>query len=109
MRLNEYQEAALQTAIYPDKGNNIVYPALGLNGEAGEVADHVKKIMRDDGGEITPDRRRALVKEAGDTLWYLANLAAELGYSLEDIAQENITKLRGRQERGTLQGSGDER
>lgn len=101
MELNKYQELARKTAIYPGK---IIYPTLGLNGEAGEVAEKVKKALRDRKGN-----KHAIVKELGDVLWYLANLAADLGYSFEEIARLNLLKLRSRELRGKLNGSGDER
>lgn len=99
----EYQVGARSTAIYPDK-HAIVYPALGLAGEAGEVAEKIKKWLRD--GTFDRD---LLAKELGDVLWYIANLASDLGFSLEEIAELNLVKLRSRSERGTLQGSGDNR
>lgn len=105
MTFDEYQKAARTTAIYP-KEYGLGYVALGLTGEAGEVADKIKKIYRD------PDRpwsRDDLAKELGDVLWYLANTAHEIGYSLGDIAKKNVEKLSSRAERGTLQGSGDDR
>jgi NTP pyrophosphatase (non-canonical NTP hydrolase) len=85
------------------------YPALGLAGEAGEVAEHVKKSIRDDGGVVTPERREALGKELGDVLWYLAQLATELELDLDEVADANLQKLRSRQLRGVLSGSGDDR
>jgi len=106
--LNAYQQQAMQTAIYP-KQHRVIYPALKLNGEAGEVAEHVGKALRDDGGDITDESREAIIKEIGDVLWYVAALANDLDVSLEEIAQQNIKKLRFRQERGALGGSGDER
>ena len=109
MELNSYQNAALQTAIYPDKGFNFAYPALGLVGEAGEVADKLKKIIRDNGGFLTDPVRDAVAKELGDVLWYLAVLAYEMDYDLNEIAQINIDKLNSRKERGVLAGSGDNR
>jgi NTP pyrophosphatase (non-canonical NTP hydrolase) len=87
----------------------IVYPTLGLANEAGEVAGKVKKIFRDRGGAITDDDRAALALELGDVLWYLAELCTQLGIGLGDVAAANITKLRGRAERGTLSGDGDHR
>src|SRR5690625_3697650 len=72
MTLDEYQQQALKTASYPNVGSNLTYPTLGLAGEVGEIANSVKKIMRDDGGELTPERRESLLAEAGDSLWYLA-------------------------------------
>ena len=108
MELSEYQRLARRTAEYPREAW-LVYPALGLAGEAGEVAEHVKKAIRDDGGMVSDERRAALAKELGDVLWYLAGLASELGLDLEEIAQGNLEKLLSRQRRGVLSGSGDER
>lgn len=109
MEFNQYQEEARKTAIYPDMGNNFVYPTLGLAGEAGEVADKIKKVIRDGGGRISDDKRSELVKELGDVLWYLAALSGELGLKLDDVAAKNIEKLRSRQERGKIHGTGDNR
>ena len=109
MDFSEYQQLARSTAIYPNKGNNFTYPALGLCGEAGEVAEKCKKIIRDQGGEWTEDNRKDIEKECGDVLWYLANIAEEFCLSLEDIAETNINKLFSRKERGVLTGSGDNR
>lgn len=111
MTLDEYQNAAAATAIYPDQGSfeGLKYCALKLNGEAGEVADHVGKAMRDDGGKLTEARHKQLIKEAGDNLWYLAMLAFELGVTLDYIARVNITKLEDRKARGVIHGSGSDR
>ena len=109
MQLNEYQEAAQETAIYPILGHPIVYPALGLNGEAGEVAEKVKKIMRDDKGVITESKRYELCKELGDCLWYIAETARQADLTLEEIALCNIAKLKSRSERNAISGSGDNR
>ena len=108
MELSEYQRLSRSTAEYPRR-EALTYPALGLAGEAGEVADHAKKVIRDDGGEVTPQRREAMAKELGDVLWYVAQLASELGLELEQVAQDNLDKLLSRQRRGALSGSGDER
>ena len=108
MDINAYQAAAKETAIYP-KDTGILYTTLGLNGEAGEVADKVKKIIRDHGGERDDASRESIMMELGDVLWYIANLATELGYSLRDIAGTNIQKLQDRQQRNKLHGSGDSR
>lgn len=107
--INEYQKFALTTAIYPNTGNNVVYPTLGLVGEAGEVAEKVKKVIRDGGGEMTPETRQKIALELSDICWYMATLAMELGYSLEEIFQMNYSKLSSRKERGVLSGSGDNR
>jgi NTP pyrophosphatase (non-canonical NTP hydrolase) len=109
MTLDEYQEAARSTAIYPNQGSNPIYPTLGLCGEAGEVAEKMKKIMRDGDGKITPEKAIELRKEIGDVLWYIANLSWEVGYTLEEVGAENIAKLKSRQERSKLHGSGDNR
>lgn len=109
MDLNFYQTSALKTAIYPNMGANFPYPALGLVGEAGEVADKLKKVIRDNDGVLTDSVRDAVAKELGDVMWYLAVLAYELDYDLNTIAQNNLDKLASRQERGVLSGSGDNR
>ena len=108
-QLNRYQEEAWETAIYPNKGNNLYYPALGLAGEAGEVCNKIKKVMRDQDGIPTTEQKHEIAKELGDVLWYLATLATELDSHLGCIAEGNVQKLKDRQERGTLQGSGDNR
>jgi NTP pyrophosphatase (non-canonical NTP hydrolase) len=108
MELSEYQQLSRRTAEYPREAW-LAYPALGLAGEAGEVAEHAKKAIRDDGGSVSDERRAAMAKELGDVLWYVAQLASELGLALEDVARENLQKLSSRQRRGVLSGSGDER
>ena len=109
MLLSDYQQRSRATAIYPGAGDNLLYPTLGLCGEAGEVAEKVKKMVRDDAGVLTPERRAALAKELGDVLWYVAQVATEADLDLDVIAAANLEKLLSRQERGVLQGSGDER
>lgn len=109
MQLSEYQSRSRTTAVYPDAGANLLYPTLGLCGEAGEVAEKVKKMVRDDAGVLTDERRAALAKELGDVLWYLAQLATEADLDLDVIAATNIEKLTSRQRRNVLQGSGDDR
>jgi NTP pyrophosphatase (non-canonical NTP hydrolase) len=108
MELSEYQQLSRRTAQYPREAW-LAYPALGLSGEAGEVAEHAKKAIRDDGGTVSDERRTAMSKELGDVLWYVAQLASELGLDLDEIAQANLDKLLSRQERGVLSGSGDDR
>ena len=108
MELREYQRQSRQTAEYPREAW-LAYPALGLAGEAGEVAEHAKKAIRDDAGQITDERRAAIAGELGDVLWYTSQLASELGLELDAIARENLHKLRSRQRRGVLSGSGDNR
>jgi len=109
MNFTEYQQKAKTTAMYPNLGSNINYPALGLGGETGEVLNKVKKIMRDHDGKITDEYREILKSELGDVLWYTAALANELKLDLGEIAQANIDKLFSRKERGTLHGDGDNR
>ncbi len=109
MEFNEYQKKTDVTAKYPDKGNNFIYPTLGLVGEAGEVAEKIKKILRDNDGVVSDERREELKKEIGDVLWYVSQLSSELGLSLDDVAQLNIEKLMSRLERGKINGSGDNR
>jgi NTP pyrophosphatase (non-canonical NTP hydrolase) len=109
MDLNAYQQGARQTARYPDVGSNPIYPTLGLCGEAGEVADKVKKVLRDHGGVFSPEQREALKLELGDVLWYVAQLASELGFELEEIGAANLDKLASRSARNVIAGSGDNR
>lgn len=107
---DDYQQRALTTAVYPTENMaGIYYTALGLTNEAGEVAGKVKKMMRDDGGTLTIERREALAAEIGDVLWYCAALAHELGLHLNDIADANLTKLEDRAKRGAIRGDGDVR
>jgi NTP pyrophosphatase (non-canonical NTP hydrolase) len=109
MTFEEYQKKSRKTARYPSAGSNFVYPTLGLAGEAGEVAEKIKKVIRDDGGEMTAERKKELEKELGDVLWYLSQIATELGLSLDEVAEKNIEKLYSRLERGQIKGSGDNR
>lgn len=130
MKLNDYQTSAIGTAFYPGQGTplGLIYCSLKMTGEAGEFSEKVGKAIRDDGyaaaviiqpgpgdaeiswGEpLTDERREALAKELGDVLWYVAAGAKELGLTLEQVAEMNLSKLAERRERGTLQGSGDDR
>lgn len=109
MEFNEYQEKSRKTAKYPDVGNNWIYPVMGLCGESGEVADKMKKVIRDENGVVSNEKREEVKKELGDVLWYVAQLATELGLTLDEIAENNIEKLYSRLERGKIQGSGDNR
>ena len=110
MELNEYQKKALLTATYGEK-YRVIYPALGLGNEAGEVLGKVKKWLRGDDGEgvLSPERKQALKEELGDVLWYIAVLARDLDLTLDDIGAGNINKLQSRQERGVIKGDGDNR
>jgi len=108
---NEYQFGASVTALYPGRGTaqGLVYTILGLAGEAGEVANQVKKILRDDDGVLTDERKAKLVDEMSDVCWYAAMACDELGVDLGDVMTANLSKLASRAERGTIQGSGDGR
>lgn len=114
---NEYQKKAHTTASYPCGTIgaeafpvNYLYPALGLAEEAGEVAGKYAKAIRDNNGAVLDrDRETAIVKELGDVMWFVAELATCLGVKLEDVAQKNLDKLASRKERGVIHGSGDDR
>ena len=108
LQFNEYCKAAASTDRYPNECKPWVY-ALGLTGEAGELADKIKKVYRDDNGVFNQEKREAIAKELGDVLWYLTRLGATLGFSLEQIAAMNIEKLAYRAKRGKIGGSGDNR
>ena len=106
MNINTYQQQASETAIYQSK---IIYPTLGLAGEAGEIANKVKKILRDNSGELQENVRQDLISELGDVLWYIAALATDLNIELSEVANKNIEKLNSRKNRGMIGGSGDNR
>jgi NTP pyrophosphatase (non-canonical NTP hydrolase) len=111
--LNEYQIEARKTGDYPQMGGNLIYPALGLSGEAGETVDKIKKLWRNKGitrGTVLDAAdRTALIKELGDVLWYTAAIASELGTTLSFVAAENIRKLHDRANRGVIKSEGDDR
>lgn len=108
LTLNEYQTKAIETAIY-GAGSNIVYPTLGLSGEAGEVANKVKKVIRDKNGVFDDALKEQIMFELSDCLWYCAALARDLGYALGDVAQLNLDKLHSRKVRNVIGGDGDNR
>lgn len=103
---DEYQQAARKTAVYPQDNleRALAYTALGLTGEAGEVANQVKKIIRDDDGTITVDRRDKLIDELGDVLWYVSAMCYELSIHMSSVAEYNVEKLQKRAEADTLHG-----
>lgn len=110
MKISDYQKQALTTALpHDDKLSEMAYCALGLTGEAGEVADIVKKIIRDDSGKVLESTRNEVKKEMGDVLWYMAALASHFDLDLSEIAQMNLDKLASRKARGVLGGSGNDR
>lgn len=108
MNFNEYQQKAISTAIYPKK-YSVMYPAMGMAGECGEVINKVKKVYRDNDGTFDEEIRKKIADEIADVLWYIATLANDLGYDLESLAIQNIEKLSSRKERGVIGGSGDNR
>ena len=109
MDFNTYQKNARLTAQYPNLGSNYIYPTLGLVGEAGEVAEKVKKVIRDKKGVFDDESKKGLKKELGDVLWYLSNICTEFNFSLDDIALQNLEKLKLRAAKGKISGSGDDR
>jgi len=110
MTLDEYQKEALVTALWSgDNLKDLSHWTLGITGEAGEIAEKVKKLIRDFDGELNNEQKLELVKEMGDVMWYLAVLAEHLGYKFEAVGRMNIAKLRDRQSRNKIQGSGDNR
>ena len=109
MDFNEYQEKAKETAIYPKLSPSWLFPSIGLSGELGEVMEKLKKIIRDDNGIITDEKKTELKREIGDILWYLSILSHELGLSLQEIAETNIEKIKSRHQRGVVHGQGDNR
>ena len=109
MNLNEYQEKARSTATDRVKELGLSYSVIGLAGEAGEVAEKFKKLLRDANGVPTDEFKNELKKELGDVMWYVSDIASTLGFTLDDVAQTNIDKLFSRKARGVLQGSGDNR
>lgn len=110
MKFDDYQKISGETAIYPGKDSvlGLYYVALGL-GEAGEVQGKVKKILRDDDGVISDQKKIDIAKELGDLLWYVAQTCSEIGFSLDTVASMNLSKLQDRKERDVLKGSGDNR
>ena len=109
MYFKEYQDKSKETAIYPKLNPSWIYPAIGLSGETGEVMEKLKKILRDLEIKDNSEKIKDLKKELGDIIWYLSQLSTELGFSLQEIAEENIQKLQSRKDRGVLHGEGDNR
>ncbi len=109
MNFKDYQKKSRKTALYPNKGKNYIYPVLGLVGEAGEIAEKFKKIIRDDKGKITKAKKIEIEKELGDVLWYISQIATELKIELDSVAKNNLEKLNSRLKRNCIKGSGDNR
>lgn len=110
MTLDEYQQQAIKTAVYTDDSfKDLLHWILGLSGEAGEVADKMKKILRDKNGQLDSNDKHEISKELGDVLWYVAVLARHMDINLEDVAKLNQSKLNSRYQRGKIAGSGDNR
>ena len=115
MNFNDYQDFALNTATYPQIGENLVYPAMGCAGEGGEFCDKAKKYWRNTGSmsalgmQLSPKQKQGLIEELGDQLWYIAASARELGITLEEIVATNISKITDRRARGVVKGEGDNR
>ena len=108
MNFKDYQKEALSTSQYPKK-YKIIYPALGLGGEAGEVLDKIKKWLRGDDGSsvLSGERKKIIADEMGDVLWYLSTLSRDIGIPLEKIAEDNLRKVKSRKERNKISGDGD--
>jgi len=109
MDFKTYQNLSRKTAVYPKIGKKFIYPLLGLIGETGEVFEKFKKLFRDKKGRVNKNFLKDIEYELGDILWYLSNLASDLGLSLEEIAKKNIEKIFDRKKRNKIHGSGDYR
>ena len=109
MTFGEYQKLSRKTAQYPKIGESFVYPVLGLAGEAGEVAEKIKKLFRNKNGDLSQEYKLEIAKELGDVLWYLSQISTELNLSLEEVAQLNLEKLLDREKRGVIKSEGDNR
>ncbi len=110
MNFDEYQKRALTTAhTTGDEFKDLMHWILGVTGESGEIAEKIKKIIRDKNGKISGEDKSELAKEIGDVLWYLAVLADHLDLSLEEVVENNLDKLKSRKNRGVIGGSGDNR
>lgn len=109
MTFDEYQKQSTSTVNYSDFIPPWVYLALGLAGESGEVVEKIKKLVRNNGGEITDADKQEIKKELGDVLWYMSQLCEQLDLSFDDVAQANIAKLQDRKARGVIKSAGDNR
>jgi len=110
MQIDLYQVDAHSTSLNTEiHGDKVLYPALGLTNEAGEVAGKLKKLFRDKGGEYSDEFKEVIIKELGDVLWYVAEVCTQLDISLDHVAYKNLVKLGKRKEEGKIQGDGDDR
>ena len=113
MNFDEYQEKVRKYDFCKVKTwklpGGLIEKVLGITGEAGEVADKFKKIIRDKNGEISEEDKVEIVKELGDVLWYTATIARYMDVEFSEVARKNIEKLEGRRKRGKLRGEGDNR
>jgi len=109
MHFSDYQKQSRLSAIYPQMGQNFTYSLIGLVGETGEVAEKIKKLIRDKQGKLDNDYRAEIKKEMGDILWYFSQLATDLSIDLEDLVKTNLEKIKSRQTRNQIHGSGDNR
>ena len=112
-KFDDYQKKIIKTDTFRHT-SNVLHPAMlekimGLTGEAGEVSDKFKKIIRDKNAVISKEDREEIIKELGDTLWYIASIARYLDAPLSEVAEKNVEKLYSRLKRGTLAGDGDNR
>jgi len=109
MHFSDYQKQSRLSAIYPQMGQNFTYSLIGLVGETGEVAEKIKKLIRDKQSKLDNDYRAEIKKEMGDILWYFSQLATDLGIGLEDLVKTNLKKIKSRQVRHKIHGNGDNR
>lgn len=107
--IEDFERLALETALYPNRGNNLYYPTLGLGGETGEVLEKVKKFIRDSSGIMNESFRQDIKKELGDVAWYLVAICNEVGLTFREVLQANINKVHDRMKRETINGDGDNR
>ena len=109
MEFKKYQEESKKTVLHQEWDMALFYFVLGLNGEAGEVAEKIKKVLRDNNGIVSEERKIEIEKELGDVLWYLSQVATELNLELDKVAEKNLEKLFSRMERKKISGEGDNR
>lgn len=111
MDFDEYEKLARRTATFTGKQKEyqLLYLTLGVAGEAGEIAEKIKKALRNDEGIVSDEKKEELKHEIGDVLWYLSQLSRTLGFNFSEAAEANITKLESRAKRGVIKSFGDNR